>query len=232
MDFRLCKIQHFDAGKDSLLVRDWIGDLEAALTNLVVLGDPLLSIMGSSFENRFLLIHPCHIISPPSSLAKPNQPLTNSKHNDKQLQLSAMAEPTFKAFTYPPLGKTTTFPARSLHRNIVHFDAIFEVDGLADSASDEQFEVILWWRPFAPGHSIVTMLGQDWRPSKFVPKHKSLDQFCYTQLETTGKRLDAFELDLELPLRPDCYHELREDDVDRFYGVDFCLKYRFGDGPW
>jgi hypothetical protein len=148
-----------------------------------------------------------------------------------------MAELTFNVFTYPPVGKNTTISARALVRNTIHFDAIFEVTSPGSSTPcDAQFEVILWWRPFAPGHSIVTMTGQDWRPSKFVPKHKEVDEFCFVTptpgVEKSGKRrLNAFELDLELPVRPDCYLELRE-DVNRFMGVDFCLKYRFGDGPW
>ncbi|RPA77091.1 glycoside hydrolase [Ascobolus immersus RN42] len=144
-----------------------------------------------------------------------------------------MAEPTFNAFIYPPLGKNTIIPARSLVQNTVHFDAVFEVCSGGPISDDVQFEVILWWRPFAPGHSIVTMNGQVWRPSKFIMRKRQVDDFAFVTPGPPGstRRLDAFELDVKLPLRPDCFLELRE-DVDRFMGIDFCLKYRFGDGPW
>ncbi|RPB02555.1 glycoside hydrolase [Choiromyces venosus 120613-1] len=114
-----------------------------------------------------------------------------------------MSELHFTPILHPPLGASST----CFQNSPVKFHALMQIDASKDIIIDpaERFTVLLWYSTNGRG---------TWTPAPF--KEIPLDD-GWEEMKRPGRR-DLFLLDL---------------DYDSKLGpLQFCLKYRFGDGPW
>ncbi|KAH0541511.1 hypothetical protein FGG08_003986 [Glutinoglossum americanum] len=126
-----------------------------------------------------------------------------------------MANLVFTPTLHPPIGHTTTRHARG---GVVEFQCLMElscgggvVPPLDLLQPDQHFTVLLWWSIEGRGA---------WKPAAFRRSDEASDRTTlqhYYKDEANTKRYEIFTLHLP-------YSNTRP--------LQFCLKYRFGDGPW
>ncbi|KAI9836212.1 MAG: hypothetical protein M1819_001549 [Sarea resinae] len=123
-----------------------------------------------------------------------------------------MSELIFTPTLLPPLGHTTTVERDQ--GGIINFTCLLELNCPPDSPPVEgHFTALLWWSVDGRG---------GWKPAPFERLSDSVSSHILKDLSVTGDQLGSFRSELfNLDLR--------------YTGKDplqFCLKYRFGDGPW
>lgn len=135
-----------------------------------------------------------------------------------------MSEPILRAALYPPLGTTFVLPD---YAAALTFEAFLEATPAVGQSRlpEGEFTALLWWRK-------TGVQASTWSPINFLPVDDSLillkehieyilddansDISCS---DVGGENSKTHIMRLDLPVQ--------EGDF-----IEYCLKYRYGEGPW